>query len=266
MSDSEYSGGASDVDSDSEDSYNGGALVTKKPINSFKIGGQIVVGKGPLLGGSKDDAGNGDDDDDEEPEPLDDLDDENSEVESIPDSDDDDVDADEPEDGGEETIKKPKKDKSSVATKKPIFKPVSNIGSDDDDDDDEDEYYLQKFDKDVNKNYIAEFHPECVAHNYEEVLALCLVVRDKAGNIIDDLHKTSPFLTKYEKTRVLGQRAKQINSGARAFVKVPPNVIDGYVIAEMELREKRIPFIIRRPTPGGGCEYWYLRDLENIHF
>jgi DNA-directed RNA polymerase I, II, and III subunit RPABC2 len=264
MSDSEYSGGASDVDSDSEDSYNGGALMTKKPINSFKIGGQIVVGKGPLLGGSKDNPGNGDDDDDEEPEPLDDLDDENSEVESIPDSDDD-IEVDEPEDNGEETIKT-KKDKSSTAAKTPIFKPVSNIGSDDDDDDDEDEHYLQKFDKDVNKNYIAEFHPECVAHNYEEVLALCLVVRDKAGNIIDDLHKTSPFLTKYEKTRVLGQRAKQINSGARAFVKVPPNVIDGYVIAEIELREKRIPFIIRRPTPGGGCEYWYLRDLENIHF
>jgi DNA-directed RNA polymerase subunit K/omega len=65
---------------------------------------------------------------------------------------------------------------------------------------------------------------------------------------------------------VIGQRAKQINSGAKAFIKVPENVIDGYLVAELELMQKRIPFIIRRPTPGGGCEYWNLKDLEIISF
>ena len=83
---------------------------------------------------------------------------------------------------------------------------------------------------------------------------------------IDDLHKTLPYLTKYEKTRVIGQRAKQINSGAYPFVKVPENVIDGYIIAEIELKEKRIPFIIRRPMPNGGSEYWKIKDLEDISF
>jgi hypothetical protein len=43
-------------------------------------------------------------------------------------------------------------------------------------------------------------------------------------------------------------------------------VIDGYVIAQIELEQKRIPFIIRRPIPGGGCEYWNLKDLEMIGF
>ena len=47
---------------------------------------------------------------------------------------------------------------------------------------------------------------------------------------------------------------------------VPETIIDGYVIAELELKEKKIPFIIRRPIPGGGCEYWHLKDLEIISF
>jgi len=49
-------------------------------------------------------------------------------------------------------------------------------------------------------------------------------------------------------------------------VKVPESVIDGYIIAELELREKKLPFIIRRPIPSGGCEYWNLRDLEQITY
>ena len=92
------------------------------------------------------------------------------------------------------------------------------------------------------------------------------VVRNAQGIIIDLLHRTIPFLTKYEKARILGQRAKQINSGAYPFVKVPENVIDGYIIAEMELKQKRIPFIIRRPLPNGGSEYWKVQDLEDISF
>lgn len=138
---------------------------------------------------------------------------------------------------------------------------------DDDDDDEEfDENYLQKFDQEIQKNYINEFHPECIHHNSDEVSKLSKVVRDDSGMIIDPLHKTLPYLTKYEKARVLGQRAKQIETGSKPFVKVPDNIIDGYVIAELELREKKIPFIIKRPIPGGAFEYWNLRDLELIQF
>jgi DNA-directed RNA polymerase subunit K/omega len=138
--------------------------------------------------------------------------------------------------------------------------------SDEDSDNETDDLYLQKFNADVNKNYIADFHPECLIHNYDEIVALSLVIRDNKNNIIDDLHKSIPYLTKYERARVLGQRSKQINTGAKTFVKVPENIIDGYLIAEMELNQKKIPFIIRRPIPGGGCEYWNLKDLEIICF
>ena len=140
--------------------------------------------------------------------------------------------------------------------------------TEDDDDDDEEvnEAYLQKFNADINKQYLVDFHPEAMIHNYDEINALTTVVRDEQNNIIDKLHRTLPYLTKYERARVLGQRAKQINSGAKSFVKIPENVIDGYLIADLELSQKRVPFIIRRPNPGGACEYWKLKDLEIIGF
>jgi DNA-directed RNA polymerase subunit K/omega len=135
---------------------------------------------------------------------------------------------------------------------------------DEDEDDDYDENYLQKFDEMLKKNVIQEHHPELVSHNYEEVEALCRVVRDEHGIIMDPLHKTMPFITKYEKTKLLGERAKQINAGAQTTVKVDDNIIDGYLIALKEYEQKLIPMIIRRPLPNGGCEYWRMADLELI--
>lgn len=190
--------------------------------------------------------------------------------------DDDDEDEDEEDDiqtGGdaeeddieetEETEKKTKKTKKIPA--KPTYNPV--YMEDDDEEEQEDgEMYLQKFDHSINSNYVVDFHPESVLQNYDEILSMIKVIRDKDGIIIDDLHRTIPYLTKYERARILGQRAKQINSGATAFVKVPENVIDGYIVAEFELKEKKIPFIIRRPLPNGGSEYWSIKDLEDISF
>jgi len=137
-----------------------------------------------------------------------------------------------------------------------------NDESDDDDDDDDDDEYLQKFDKEVKSQFLEEFHPESLSHNYDEIKNLAKVARNKNGNIIDPLHKTTPILTKYEKTRILGQRAKQINAGAKPFVEVKEGIIDGYIIALKELELKKIPFIIKRPIPNGGFEYWYVSDLE----
>ena len=133
---------------------------------------------------------------------------------------------------------------------------------DTEDEDDEDEDFLQKFDRDHVEDYISEMHPESKIHNYDEVRALTNVIRNPQGAIIDDLHTTIPVLTKYEKTRVLGLRGKQLDAGAQPFVKVPNTVVDGYTIALMELKQKLIPFVIRRPLPNGGCEYWKVSDLE----
>lgn len=132
------------------------------------------------------------------------------------------------------------------------------------DDDEDADSKLKKFDKDLREDYLVNFHPESLIQNYDEIYNLARVVRDANGVIVDSLHRTLPMLTKYEKTRILGQRAKQINDGATPFVKVPENVIDGYLIAIKELEEKKIPFIIRRPLPNRGSEYWMVQDLEIV--
>jgi DNA-directed RNA polymerase subunit K/omega len=131
-------------------------------------------------------------------------------------------------------------------------------------DDDDDDSKLKKFDKELRDDYLVNFHPESLIQNYDEIYNLSRVVRDANGVVVDNLHKTLPMMTKYEKTRILGQRAKQINDGATPFVKVPEGVIDGYLIALKELEEKKIPFIIRRPLPNRGSEYWMVEDLEII--
>jgi len=136
--------------------------------------------------------------------------------------------------------------------------------SDKGDSDDDDESKLKKFDKELREDYLVNFHPESLIQNYDEIYNLARVVRDANGVIVDSLHKTLPMLTKYEKTRILGQRAKQINDGATPFIKVPEGVIDGYLIAIRELEEKKIPFIIRRPLPNRGSEYWMVEDLEIV--
>lgn len=136
------------------------------------------------------------------------------------------------------------------------------IQMDVDSDDDSDEEDFEKFDKDIKESLIESYHPELKTLNYEEIEALCVVVRDNHGIIIDPLHKTIPILSRYEKARILGERADQLNSGAEPFIDVDHTMIDGYLIAMKELDEKKIPFIVQRPLPNGGCEYWRLKDLE----
>jgi DNA-directed RNA polymerase subunit K/omega len=136
--------------------------------------------------------------------------------------------------------------------------------SDLEEDEDDDIQYLQKLDESVKEQTIANHHPELIIHNYDEVEALSVVVRDERGVVIDPLHRTLPFISKYERTRILGERAKQINDGAKPFVEVDPSMIDGYLIALKEFDEKKLPFILRRPLCNGASEYWKLKDLEYI--
>lgn len=181
--------------------------------------------------------------------------------------DEEDEDNDDDGDDGDANGKNTKKQSGGKKKNVKINLESQNTESDDDSDSNsDDENYLQKFNSELNKNYIMEFHPECMNHNYDEITTLSKVTRDEFNIIIDPLHKTIPYLTKYEKTRILGQRSKQIECGAKPLVKVPENIIDSYIIAELELQQKRIPFIIRRPLPNGGSEYWNLKDLEVITF
>ena len=143
---------------------------------------------------------------------------------------------------------------------------LDNFISDDDDNLSDDCEYLDLLESNINSNYLEENHPECIAHNYHEIQSHLTVTKDDYGNVIDPLHKTSPILTKYEKTRIIGQRAKQISDGSKPYIHLSHTIIEPHIIAEMELQEKKLPFIVKRPIPNGGFEYWRLRDLDIIAF
>ena len=67
-------------------------------------------------------------------------------------------------------------------------------------------------------------------------------------------------MTKYERARILGSRALQISKNAPLMVD-PGDESDPYRLAEIELSEKKIPFIVRRYLPDGSFEDWKVSEL-----
>ena len=108
-------------------------------------------------------------------------------------------------------------------------------------------------------NKLKHFHPEASAANYKEIKVLTNIKRVD-GIIVDPNHKTLPILSKYERTKIIGQRAKQLEDGDEPYITIN-NIIDPYIIALLELEAQKIPFIVRRPLPNGKSEYWNLNDL-----
>jgi DNA-directed RNA polymerase I, II, and III subunit RPABC2 len=70
-----------------------------------------------------------------------------------------------------------------------------------------------------------------------------------------------PYLTKFEKTKVISERAQQISNGSKTLLKNPKAYNSPYEMALEELRQKKIPFIIKRPV-ANKFEYWKLEDLH----
>ena len=203
----------------------------------------------------------------EEPEVYDDSDVDSSDVDTI---DQEDPEDDLPEDVEDDSpIPYDDEDELGSTTEDPVIaKSGGMIGGGDSDGDDDDtvvsdaeDHVLPLLQSENINEYILNSHPECLPITNEEMMCMIPVVRNSHGIIVDDFHKTLPVLTKYERTRVLGQRAIMIENGARVFVEVPPNIIDSAIIAQMELDAKKIPFIIKRPLPNNGFEYWRLSDL-----
>ena len=139
------------------------------------------------------------------------------------------------------------------------------IDDDDDDDDDEDEDDKRPlFQEDTYQSYVKEYHPELSQMNIQDIQKYSQVTRNKNGIIIDAYHKTVPFLTKFEKTRVIGIRTSQLDYGAEPLIPIDSSIMDSNVIALKELEANVLPFIISRPLPNGKIEYWNIQDLERL--
>ena len=106
-------------------------------------------------------------------------------------------------------------------------------------------------------------HPES-SLDYQETVIQKLPLQSippDSKEALDAHHKSQPFLTQYEKTRILGFRTNQLAQGAIPYVLVPDHIRNVLDIAKMELEQRRLPFIIKRPMPDGTFEYWRLSNL-----
>jgi DNA-directed RNA polymerase subunit K/omega len=206
---------------------------------------------------------NDQDDDQEEDDDQEDDDDQEEDDEDVDDEDQNDEDNE--QDENRNTQSNNSEDPLSVISnaKQAISEYISSSESEEEEEFDDNEQF-RKIDQDLKQDYLVSHHQESKIHNFDEILNLAKINRNEKNVIVDDLHKTIPILTKYEKTRILGERTKQLNNGHKPFVEIKNDIIDGYLIAQQELQEKKIPFIIRRPLPSGGSEYWHLKDLEII--
>jgi DNA-directed RNA polymerase I, II, and III subunit RPABC2 len=106
------------------------------------------------------------------------------------------------------------------------------------------------------------FHPETVIDYAESILPRVPLQAAPPIDGSDPNHKSPPFLTVYERTKILGTRASQLADGARPFIDpVPEHITQPLEIAKLELEQRRLPFIVKRPMPDGTFEYWRLSDL-----
>ena len=86
------------------------------------------------------------------------------------------------------------------------------------------------------------------------------VNKKKSKLIPKEERTTRPYLSKYERARILGMRAKQIDIGCPIYVD-RGTLTESHDIAEKELNERKLPFIIRRYLPNGNYEDWEVSEL-----
>ncbi|KAL9061552.1 MAG: hypothetical protein Q9162_000084 [Coniocarpon cinnabarinum] len=86
------------------------------------------------------------------------------------------------------------------------------------------------------------------------------VAKQAEKKVSNDKRMCTPYMTKYERARVLGTRAQQISMGAPVLVDLEGET-DPLQLALKELREKRMPLIIRRYLPDGCYEDWTCQEL-----
>lgn len=92
---------------------------------------------------------------------------------------------------------------------------------------------------------------------------------DDDNNIFDEIVKpddriTKPFMTIFERVRILGDRAKQLSLGAKPMIK-GLEILNPKEVAKLELEKGVMPLIIERVLPNGKKERWYTHELKIIN-
>lgn len=94
--------------------------------------------------------------------------------------------------------------------------------------------------------------------------ARALRIDEESGLPIDEFHSTPNVLFEFEIAKVLSLRKSQLDRGAASFIpdRPFPFPIQTHFIAQYELRNKWLPFIIQRPIGASRNEYFFLSDMQ----
>ena len=94
------------------------------------------------------------------------------------------------------------------------------------------------------------------------------ITREEITESFKNPRLTLPYFTKYEYTALIGTRAQQIAEGAKPLVSLDGLLTSSprfvWDVAEREINEKKLPFIIHRRFPNGESEYWSATELNII--
>ena len=94
------------------------------------------------------------------------------------------------------------------------------------------------------------------------------VSRESVQEALKKDRVTLPYYSKYEQVALIGTRAQQLAEGAKPLVSLDgmftsdPRFV--WNVAEKEVHEKKLPFIIHRRFPDGRSEYWSTQELSVI--
>ena len=157
-----------------------------------------------------------------------------------------------------------------MVKKTPVEEPDSDdeLVDFDDDEMEEQEIEIEEIDEDTPKKFTdyADDSEEELEENFELYDLTENDFKQEQGDVVPkELRITKPFLNKYEKTRVLSTRTRQIALGAKALIKIKTDKkMTPYEIAQLELKEKMTPLIIKRVLPSGKIELWSIDELEDL--
>jgi DNA-directed RNA polymerase subunit K/omega len=93
---------------------------------------------------------------------------------------------------------------------------------------------------------------------------------DECGKVLSSLDKpkvSKLLMTKYEFDLIISSRTTQIALGAIPFVEIKDNIksnMDLRKIAIEELKQNKIPYIIKRPLPNNKYEFVRIKDLNLV--
>ena len=100
-----------------------------------------------------------------------------------------------------------------------------------------------------------------------------------SSTVIDDVNKvlkadtktyiSAPIMSKYEFNTLIGLRTAHLAGGMKPLVSIPADFkittdMEWREIAERELLEGRLPYIVKRIQPNGNPEYWDVDKLDLV--